>query len=288
MNRIGKNDVDDSSIPANRERTDSFSNDAGNDVTGSFSDINDDSLESNSSIAAKSSDANENKDIKPEFGSQNTNNSFCLSLSIESLDGCKRFESEPTGNLEAIIYRQISAQISKMLEAALCFNEVEEEMDYEIEGTVHTIKNVEIKSDGNCLFRALAHQLFCDKSNSRKQDISAKKMRADAVAFIKANYEQFEHELKGCVFERKNQIEIGDIEEECKIYLNHILPKNGCWGGAETIKAVSSLHAVNVLIFNEYGRFYYVNGFNADYVRTIIIAYRLGVGSIRNHYDSGA
>lgn len=46
------------------------------------------------------------------------------------------------------------------------------------------------------------------------------------------------------------------------------------------------MNEVNVLIFNEYGPSYCVNGFNANYARTIVLAYRLGVNSVRNHYDS--
>lgn len=173
-----------------------------------------------------------------------------------------------------------------MLESALQFNDDEEEMHFEIENTVRLLTIVKIKNDGSCLFRALAHQLFCEKLGGRKQNLSTKTMRSDVVAFIKSNYEMFEHELKGCVFDRKNPNDVDDLDKECKIFLSNILPKSGCWGGVETIKSVSCKYRVNVLIINELGPCYYVNGFNMEFTQTIIIAYRLGHESVRNHYDS--
>lgn len=217
-NRTNKNDVDEMKLTPNvsasrsvsNEHFDLFSNDAKNKVKSLLSGVGDELLEPSSSLVVNSSNKSESNDVEPflndnvknEFENQNASTSFCVNLTIESLDGCKRFESVPTENLETIIYRQISAQFSKMVETALFSSEIEEEMHFESENTVRSIKIVKIKSDGNCLFRALAHQLFCEKLKTRKQDLSAKKLISDVVAFIKANYEQFEHDLKGCVFER--------------------------------------------------------------------------------------
>lgn len=44
-----------------------------------------------------------------------------------------------------------------------------------------------------------------------------------------------------------------------------------------TIKAVSQMHKVNVLIVNEDEKCFYNNGFNINYSRTITIAYRLKI-----------
>lgn len=213
-----------------------------------------------------------------------TNKSICLDLSIERLDGSLRFDSGTAVNLETMMYRQISSQVTKMMESVL--HDDNEEMHFEIENTVRSLTIVKIKNDGSCLFRALAHQLFCEKLGGRQQNLSTKNMRSDVVTFIKSNYEMFEHELKGCVFDRMNPDDIDDLDKECKIFLNSILPKSGCWGGVETIKAVSCKHRVNVLVINEFGPCYYVNGFNLEFTQTIIIAYRLGHESVRNHYDS--
>lgn len=226
-----------------------------------------------------SGDSNGNRD-------SDTNNGCCINLSIESIDGSMRIAWDSGEDMASLIYRQISAQISKMLETALLSNESEEEISIEIENSAGTAQVVNIKSDGNCLFRAIVHQLFYEKLNTNEHDSSTKKLRAGVVAYIKAHYDQFEHEIKGCVLDRKNQNDIEDVDKECRIYLSYILPKSGCWGGAETIKAISSKYEVNVLIVNEYGPCYFANGFNTDYLKTIIIAYRLGSKSVRNHYDS--
>lgn len=72
------------------------------------------------------------------------------------------------------------------------------------------------------------------------------------------------------------------------------LSKDGWWGGAETMKAVSLMHNVNILQINENETVYFVNGFNSGMKMTIVLAYRLnpffGIspssGGLRNHYDS--
>lgn len=79
------------------------------------------------------------------------------------------------------------------------------------------------------------------------------------------------------------------MNAECKIFVRLYLSKDGKWGGAETIQAVSELEAVNVVIFYEMGPCY--ASLNASYNRTACIAYRLanqadGPNGTRNHYDS--
>lgn len=78
-----------------------------------------------------------------------------------------------------------------------------------------------------------------------------------------------------------------DIDKECLFFLNQILPINRCWGGAETLKAVSIIYKVNIIIFYEEGPCRVVNSDFHD--KTICIAYRIDRTKeelIRNHYDS--
>lgn len=178
--------------------------------------------------------------------------SYCVNLSIESVDGSMRFESV-YDNYEQIMYSQISTQITKMLQTVLVFNEKEERVIFETENSERHLEIAKIIGDGNCLFRALAHQPFNEKLNTAKQNNSTIKLRADVVRFIKDNYVQFEHELKGCVFDLDYRPIINDIENECQLYVHNILTKDGSWGGSESIKAVSSIYSVNILMFNEYG-----------------------------------
>lgn len=189
------------------------------------------------------------------------------------------------------MYQQISKQVLKMMETAYKFNECNENMIFELEEGEASCQVTKIKRDGNCLFRALAHQLFGETQSIRKQDQSMKRLRADVVAHIKENYADFEHELKGCVMDRKENVDVNSLDMECQLYLNHCLTKAGCWGGAESIKAVSRIYKVNVVIINENGPCYLVNGFNPNHERTVLLGYRLAHPESksqgnRNHYDS--
>lgn len=215
---------------------------------------------------------------------------ICINLSIESVDGSMQDRFNCDENSEQLIYTQISAQITKILQAVLIFNESVEEVIFELDQTERVLQTAKITGDGNCMFRALAHQLFCEKLNSAIQNGSTKKLRADAVRYINENFEQFIHEIKGCVFDLNEKDEIDVIQDECHSYVDHILSEDGSWGGSESIEAVYSIYSVNILLFNEYGPCYYVNAFNSEYISTVVIAYRLenGVDSKqkRNHYDS--
>lgn len=75
---------------------------------------------------------------------------------------------------------------------------------------------------------------------------------------------------------------------ECKLFVKLYLSKNGKWGGAETMQAVSELEQVNIVVFNEDGPCYVLN--SGTYDRSVCVAYRLAISPdakiIRDHYDS--
>lgn len=79
-------------------------------------------------------------------------------------------------------------------------------------------------------------------------------------------------------------------ETDCLDFVNNQLSQSDCWGGIESIQAISNIHKVNILVFNESERFYFPAGFKPDFDKTVMIAYRFAGGSktIRNHYDSVA
>lgn len=62
------------------------------------------------------------------------------------------------------------------------------------------------------------------------------------------------------------------------------------YGGAETVKAISRMEHLNILVFCECGHVYFPMGFNSNYHKLIFFAYRLNGKSKteRNHYDSVA
>lgn len=92
-----------------------------------------------------------------------------------------------------------------------------------------------------------------------------------------------EREAKGT----KNRKNV--TENDCKKFLKQ-LTKKSTFGGAESFKAISRMHSVNILVFVESDVHYFPIGFNSNYDKTVFIAYRLIPGSqnVRNHYDSVA
>lgn len=140
------------------------------------------------------------------------------------------------------------------------------------------ISIVEIAKDGNCLFGALAHQIFCCNVNTLAHHDKVAKLRADVVKHLNENMESFECLLKW----RTENTEIDSYS-----FVNDLLSQPGYWGGEESLKAISEMYQVNIIIFNEGSTPLLPNGFNFDYKQTVWIAYRYdGIACSRNHYDS--
>lgn len=102
-------------------------------------------------------------------------------------------------------------------------------------------------------------------------------------------FASFAHNIKGRVLDRKHEVE--DIDKECIFFVNHCLPQPGCWGGFESLKAISSVFKINIMIFCENGHYYFADRFNEDYNKSVFIAFRDASGKTqtdtnRNHYDS--
>lgn len=73
-----------------------------------------------------------------------------------------------------------------------------------------------------------------------------------------------------------------EVAQDCRYYLDHELPKKECFGGCETLKAISQLNETNVIVLNEDIGCYLPHGLNFNYKRCSILAYRLN----EDHYDS--
>lgn len=120
-------------------------------------------------------------------------------------------------------------------------------------------------------------------------------MRAAVVEQIQHNVDLYRFDLKGRVYniidEKKLNGEYSDsdsidLEKEITFFLYQLLPKNRFWGGSETLKAVSDLCKVNILVFAEEETFVAVTREGSSYERTIAVAHRCGIDGKRNHYDS--
>lgn len=193
------------------------------------------------------------------------NGSKCIALNITGVD-------MNTSNLRKSIYQQISEQISKINDYVILNNEKEEAMKFQINGAEHILNVVEVQGDGSCLFRAIIHQLYGDKVNSSKHNDLARKLREDVVEFIETHSNHFIEDIRERV-ENREGITKENIDAECEKFVTEELKDEVTWGGGETMKAVSSIYGVNILIFEESGKYYYRNGFNPHFETTICLAY---------------
>lgn len=147
--------------------------------------------------------------------------------------------------------------------------------------------------DGNCLFSSLAHQLFGKEINSAAHETATNNLRASVVKHIQQNYDDFYYEIRGHVYDLKDSDEnheihkFDKIEDACEYLLTEYLTQPGNWGGAETLKAIASMHNVNIIVFNENGPVHAIICEQQN-ERCLIVVFRLKHGEkiIRNHYDS--
>lgn len=93
----------------------------------------------------------------------------------------------------------------------------------------------------------------------------------------------------------KNRIPGGssiDIVQSGEAFLNDQLSMPGVWGGMESIKAISRIHKVNIIVMNDCGSSNLPNYFNIDANRSIMLLFGNANGKPcknnveRTHYDS--
>lgn len=201
------------------------------------------------------------------------NDSYCIKLDIDPLEG----NIPSIDCLTEIIYAQVSEQILHMNAAVIHHGIEEVDMAFHIENDKpeHTLQVADICADGSCLFGSLAHQLYKFKLDSRKHVNAKKKLRKDVVQYIQDHRSEFEFELKGCVYDdcENKGIKVDDLSFACTNFLEKILPLESTWGGNESLKAVSRMNAVNILIVNEHGNSYFTNMFDTKLKKTVILAF---------------
>lgn len=219
-----------------------------------------------------------------------------IELKIEALP-----EESAFSDYVSEIYKQISAQMTRMNEAVLIQNEDELDLNFVVADAIRVLKIAEISQDGNCLYGALNHQLHAEKIGSAEYRDSASKMRADVVDHIKLHFEAFEQVLKGVLFNRHNTKTNRNIKKACTEFVEKKLPCEGTWGGSETLTAIIEMKGVNILVINEQGICYFSQKrFDKCLPRTVVLAFRIDTGlekkkmhnktevsnTDRNHYDS--
>lgn len=203
---------------------------------------------------------------------------------------------EPKVNVETdSLYKQMSQQMTKMVEAVLINCDVQDTLKFELEGQERSVTVAQIDGNGDCLYAAICHQLFHSQIGSESHIEQTANLRKSVVDYIlkPENYPSFEFILQDRVYEMKKCGTIENITNECKIYARLVLSRSGQWAGNETIKAVGEMYKTNIVIFKEDRLCYIANTSTEVYDRTIAIAYRkapvLGVDNdedLYNHYDS--
>lgn len=195
-------------------------------------------------------------------------NSSTIFLQIEPLN-----ESFTIECVQSLIYEQISEQMNDMLEVLLKHNIEEHDMAFKIDGEEFFLKYAQIEPDGNCMFAALTHQLLKKKIGSRSHTNEVSKLRKHVVDYITNHRPEFEHDLKGIIYERNEGKEVKNIGKACDNYLKNVLTQKGVWGGGETLKAVTRMKFVNILVMNANGDSYFPSGFNMKLKKTVILTF---------------
>lgn len=149
---------------------------------------------------------------------------------------------------------QIKNRLQKILNATITYGDRTQTMTYvfENEKHPHTVHVAIIAKDGNCLFSAIAHQLFGSKINSQKHIDETKQLRRDVVNYILENYsDSYEAGLIDGVLDEPNFPKEYDSSDAAHHFLSEYLPRNGVWGGQETLAAVQQMYNANIFIFRE-------------------------------------
>lgn len=193
-------------------------------------------------------------------------------------------------SIEDNLYQQMKRQIIKMGNCVTKNSDTHYELVF---GTKEweAIKLCTIPGEGDCLFISLAHQFFGYKNDSNELIESALELRKQVVRHILDNITDFEHELKGRIFE-SGAVKIHNVIDDCRDFVENSLSNEGFWGGAETIKAVSRMNQVNIIVINDDGTCGLpTHNLNFECKRTILIFF-CGSKNVnqqnsnRNHYES--
>lgn len=227
-----------------------------------------------------------------ENKSSDVHSESCVEIE-EKIENIPTINGDTDKSNDNWLYEQLADQITKMVEANLSNGDDENQMAFQLDGRNNAMLTVaSIAGDGNCLFSAIAHQLYRQPIYSNEHKDAMNRLRAMVVEHIldPVNFPSYQFALQNRVYELKSADEIQNMSTECRLYVRHVLSKDRKWGGHESIKAISEIHKVNILIFNEEGTCILQTNNNEKYEQSIAIAYRIGASQhgeiIRNHYDS--
>lgn len=190
-----------------------------------------------------------------------------------------------------LLYTQIFSQNIRNQRCVVNHDELTKDFIVEVKrgkGSNALVNICEIRADGNCLYAAIAHQLFNVKINSQEHLLWTDALRKKVVEHIRSNFDSFSMDLKYRLLDESNgRIDIEHLRQNSEELLNR-LSRNEAWGGTESLKAISAIFSVNILIIHEDGTCHLAVRFNDNFETTIILCYRT-IGrhcTTKNHYDS--
>lgn len=206
-------------------------------------------------------------------------------------------ESSEVISIEDILYKQISIQEIKMSNNVMHnqetgLSEYFGAHDAEIRDE-SALKYCRMAQNGDCLYLAIAHQLYNVKNNSREHKLKALELRKNVVAHVKQeqNFESYVHDLKNRIkCDKKTGKD--ELTNACMDFLDNKLSKSGNWGGQESFKAVSEMENVNIIVFNDDGAYNLPNHYNSRCDKAILLFFSGEPGKSfesntdRSHYDS--
>lgn len=188
-------------------------------------------------------------------------------------------------SLEDMIYQQFSEQNLRILQATMTHKIKKYSMKYELNRALHQLKIMRIDKDGSCLFSSISQQLSCCKPNTDDHRELTDNLREKAIEYMGNNLDVVMHAIEGRILEDREaegNKSTRVTENDCLNFINNELSKIDCWGGVESMQAISIIHKVNILVFNESERFYFPLGFKTKFEKTVMIAYRFAVNSKKN------
>lgn len=196
-------------------------------------------------------------------------------------------------SLEDNIYQQISEQNLHLLQSSITHKIRKYKMNFKLRNEMLVLKVLKIDRYGDCLFSSVWQQISGCKPNTDDHQDETNELRSQTITYLKDNIEKVKFMIKGRILENReaNSDKSAIVTEaDCLHFVTNQLSKSGFWGGIESMFAISKLHKINILVFSESNSFYFPIGFNSEFQKTKMIAFRLAKNSKneRNHYDGVA
>lgn len=235
--------------------------------------------------------SDETASMNPTIHSES--NTSLLELEIEPVypapNSGKTQLSAVTEDLKYAFYKQLATQNIEMTNA--CILNMESVVDVHLGyNLVAQVRCCRIQKDGDCLFGSMSHQLLGGQIDSSDHQKSTSDLRQKTVSHIRNNIDEFMPYMKDRVYthlERSgtNPREVPNMDiqaESLKFLETKLISKSTAWGGTESLKAITEIELVNILIINDDGSCNMVTDFDNKYPRSVAIFF----DQANKHYDS--